>query len=73
LGHLDNLRNQVEDILPHIPFRNTFRKLLPMPLKKFIKEEKRKEESEKEMQIVKRPRLRAIRRFTKKIKEKSRL
>ena len=64
-GIIDNLRNRVEDILPHIPFRNTFRKLLPIPLKMFIKEEKRKEKSEKEMQMIERPRLRAIRRFTR--------
>jgi hypothetical protein len=65
-GVMDNLKSRIEEHLPHIPFRNTIRRLLLVPLKMLIASEKKKEKSERSSQIVKRPRLRAIRHMVRK-------
>jgi len=66
-GIIENLRNRIEEHLPHLPFRNTFRRLLPMPLKMLMREEKKKEKAEK--LTAKRPRFKGLRCLNKKYRK----
>ena len=61
-GVIDNLRSRLGETLSHIPLGNAFRRLLPLPLKMLMKEERKKKPT------VKRPRFKGLRRMNRKCK-----
>ncbi len=62
-GVIDNLRNRLGETFSHIPLGNAFRRLLPLPLKMLMKEERKKKPT------VKRPRFKGLRRMNRRCKK----
>jgi len=61
-GVIDNLRSRLGETLSHIPLGNAFRRLLPLPLKMLMKEERKKKPT------IKRPKFKGLKRMNRKCK-----